>query len=50
MKILVINSGSSSVKYQMIETDKQQCLARGVVERIGMAGAMLIHSGCHVDS
>jgi acetate kinase len=43
MKILVINSGSSSVKYQMIETEKELCLARGVVERIGMAGAMLIH-------
>jgi acetate kinase len=43
MNILVINSGSSSVKYQMIDAEKQLCLAKGVVERIGMAGAMLIH-------
>ena len=43
MKILVLNSGSSSVKYQMIDAEKQFCLAKGVVERIGMAGAMLTH-------
>ena len=43
MKILVLNSGSSSVKYQMIDAEKQLCLAKGVVERIGMAGAMLTH-------
>jgi acetate kinase len=49
MKILVINSGSSSVKYQMIETEQQLCLARGVVERIGMAGAMLIHKPRNKD-
>lgn len=43
MKILVLNSGSSSVKYQMIDPEKEECLAKGVVERIGMAGAMLTH-------
>jgi acetate kinase len=43
MKILVLNSGSSSVKYQMIDPKKRLFLARGVVERIGMAGAMLTH-------
>ena len=43
MKILVLNSGSSSVKYQMIDPEKRLFLARGVVERIGMAGAMLTH-------
>jgi len=43
MKILVLNSGSSSVKYQMIDPEKEAFLARGVVERIGMAGAMLTH-------
>jgi acetate kinase len=43
MKILVLNSGSSSVKYQMIDPEKEECLAIGVVERIGMAGAMLTH-------
>ena len=43
MKVLVLNSGSSSVKYQMIDAEKEQFLAKGVVERIGMAGAMLTH-------
>ena len=43
MKILVLNSGSSSVKYQMIDPEKNEFLAKGVVERIGMAGAMLTH-------
>ena len=43
MNILVLNSGSSSVKYQMFETEKKQLLAKGIVERIGMAGAMLTH-------
>lgn len=43
MKILVLNSGSSSVKYQMIDAEREQFLAKGVVERIGMAGAMLTH-------
>lgn len=43
MKILVINCGSSSVKYQLIDADTEQALAKGNVTRIGMAGAMLTH-------
>ena len=43
MKILVLNSGSSSVKYQMFDVEKQFLLAKGLVDRIGMAGAMLTH-------
>jgi acetate kinase len=43
MKILVLNCGSSSVKYQMINPLEKIALAKGVVERIGMAGAMLTH-------
>lgn len=35
MKILVINAGSSSLKYQLIDMDKEQLLAKGLVERIG---------------
>ena len=35
MKVLVINSGSSSLKYQLIETDTEGVLAKGVCERIG---------------
>src|SRR6056297_3389330 len=35
MKILVINCGSSSIKFQFIETKNQKVLAKGLVERIG---------------
>ncbi|MCH5154509.1 MAG: acetate kinase [Clostridiales bacterium] len=45
MKILVINAGSSSLKYQLIETETQAVLAKGVCERIGMDGSVLKHSG-----
>jgi acetate kinase len=41
MNILVLNCGSSSVKYQLIEVDSQKTMARGGVERIGMDGATL---------
>ena len=38
MKILVINSGSSSIKFQLINMENLQVLAKGLVERIGMTG------------
>lgn len=41
MNILVLNCGSSSVKYQLIEVVSRKWLARGSVERIGMSGATL---------
>ncbi|HSQ77234.1 MAG TPA: acetate kinase [Bacteroidota bacterium] len=41
MNVLVLNCGSSSVKYQLINGDEQKKLAGGVVERIGMSGATL---------
>ena len=34
MKILVINCGSSSLKYQLINMENEQCVALGLVERI----------------
>lgn len=43
MKILVINCGSSSVKYQLIDTDSQIALAKGLVSRIGMSDSVLTH-------
>ena len=43
MKILVLNCGSSSVKYQLIDTESHQALAKGVVARIGMSGSVLTH-------
>lgn len=43
MKVLVLNSGSSSIKYQFIDTEKKLALAKGLVDRIGMTGAVLTH-------
>lgn len=43
MIVLVINAGSSSVKYQVINPEERKALAKGVVERIGMSGAILTH-------
>ena len=38
MKVLVINAGSSSLKYQLIDMDNEECLAKGNCERIGIGG------------
>ena len=38
MKVLVINAGSSSLKYQLLDTDNQAVLAKGLCERIGIDG------------
>lgn len=44
MKILVLNCGSSSIKYQLIDTTSEIVLAKGLVERIGMSSAVLTHT------
>ncbi|WP_442601055.1 acetate/propionate family kinase [Paenibacillus sp. KN14-4R] len=43
MNILVINAGSSSLKYQVYNMDNEEVLAKGRVERIGMDTAILTH-------
>ncbi len=43
MKILVLNCGSSSVKYQLFDMTDESVLAKGLVERIGMTDAILTH-------
>lgn len=43
MNILVINAGSSSLKYQLINIKTYEVIAKGIVERIGMDGAVLTH-------
>ncbi|MFA7229128.1 MAG: acetate kinase, partial [Melioribacteraceae bacterium] len=43
MKVLVLNCGSSSIKYQFMDTTSQIVLAKGMVERIGMSSAVLTH-------
>ena len=42
MKVLVINCGSSSLKYQLIDSQTEEVLAKGLCERIGIDGSKLI--------
>ncbi|MDR2529217.1 MAG: acetate kinase [Synergistaceae bacterium] len=44
MKVLVINCGSSSLKYQLFDMDKETVLAKGLVERIGIEGSLIKHT------
>ncbi len=43
MKVLVLNCGSSSVKYQLFDMRDESVLAKGLIERIGMSDAILTH-------
>lgn len=43
MNILVINCGSSSLKYQLIDSDSEKVLAKGLCERIGINGSAITH-------
>jgi acetate kinase len=43
MRVLVLNCGSSSIKYQFYDTVQRVALAKGLVDRIGMSGAVLTH-------
>ena len=43
MKVLVINCGSSSLKYQLIDMDGEKVLCKGLCERIGMESSMITH-------
>lgn len=49
MKILVINAGSSSLKYQLIDMDNTEVLAKGLCERIGIEGSNLQHTNIAKD-
>ena len=44
MKILVINAGSSSLKYQLFDMDNESIIAKGACERIGIDGSKLKHT------
>lgn len=44
MKILVINCGSSSLKYQLIDSESEEVLAKGLCERIGISGSCISHT------
>ena len=43
MKILIINAGSSSLKYQLIDMENEAVIAKGLCERIGIDGSKLTH-------
>ena len=49
MKILVINCGSSSLKYQLIDMDNESIVAKGLCERIGIEGSKLTHQPAGKD-
>lgn len=48
MNVLVINCGSSSLKYQLIDSDSEKVLAKGLCERIGLEGSQIVYqpAGC----
>lgn len=50
MKILVLNCGSSSLKYQLIDMDGEKVLAKGLVERIGIEGSRIKHTKTGLDA
>lgn len=49
MKVLVVNCGSSSLKYQVLEMDSALLLAKGLVERIGIEGSVIKHEKIGAD-
>ncbi len=49
MNVLVINCGSSSLKFQLIETDTEAVLAKGLCERIGIDGSQLTYTPAGKD-
>lgn len=49
MKVLVINCGSSSLKYQVLDMANEVLLCKGLVERIGMDGSVIKHEKIGMD-
>ena len=49
-KVLVINCGSSSLKYQLIDMDTEEVVAKGLAERIGIDGSRVKHTPAGKDS
>ncbi len=49
MNILVINCGSSSLKFQLIDSDTEQVKAKGLCERIGIDGSRLVYTPAGKD-
>ena len=49
MKVLVVNCGSSSLKYQVLDMETETLMAKGLVERIGMDGSVITHEKIGMD-
>ena len=49
MKVLVINCGSSSLKYQILDMTHESLMCKGLVERIGMDGSVITHEKIGMD-
>ena len=49
MKIFVLNSGSSSIKYQLIQMPEKEVIAKGLVEKIGLEGSAVIHKANEME-
>ena len=49
MNVLVINCGSSSLKYQVLNMTNEELLCKGLVERIGMEGSVITHEKIGMD-
>ena len=49
MNILVINCGSSSLKFQLIESDAEAVLGKGLCERIGIDGSRIVYTPAGKD-
>ena len=49
MKVLVINCGSSSLKYQVLDMTNEELICKGLVERIGMDGSVISHTKTGMD-
>ena len=47
MKILVVNAGSSSLKYQLIDMDNEQVIAKGLCDKIGLPDSNIKHKACN---
>ena len=49
MKILVLNCGSSSIKYQLMDMSNTSIMSKGIVEKIGMKGSFMKHTKANGD-
>ena len=49
MNILVVNCGSSSLKFQLINAETEDCIAKGLCERIGIKGSRILYQKIGMD-